>query len=98
MLPTNLVRVRPARHRLLPQYLDSEAESWSDVAEQVLEVYRNKRGSTYGEIEEELEEAIGDHPAQIVCRGLAKLLEDRCEFDVVSGHPPEDLRENVFLT
>ena len=29
-------------------------------------------------------------------QGLAKLLEDRCEFDVVSGRPPEELREAVF--
>ena len=27
---------------------------------------------------------------------MAKLLEDRCEFEVVSGHPPERLREAVF--
>jgi predicted nuclease of restriction endonuclease-like RecB superfamily len=32
----------------------------------------------------------------LVHQGLAKLLEDRCEFEVVSGHPPEELRERVF--
>jgi predicted nuclease of restriction endonuclease-like RecB superfamily len=97
MLPTNLVRVRHSRNRLVPQYLDPGAESWIDTAGQVLEVYRGKHGVTYGEIEDELEDAIGNHPAHIVCRGLAKLLEDRCEFEVLSGQPPEELRERVFL-
>jgi predicted nuclease of restriction endonuclease-like RecB superfamily len=31
-----------------------------------------------------------------VHQGLAKLLEDRCEFDVESSHPPDELRERVF--
>src|SRR5262249_6605931 len=39
-----------------------------------------------------------DDPGQLVHQGLAKLLEDRCEFEVVSGHPPEQLRELVFTT
>jgi len=97
MLSANLVRVRSVKNRLVPQYLDTGAESWRDAAEQVLQVYRGKQGMAYGDIEEELEDAIGKHPAQIVCRGFAKLLEDRCEFETVSGHPPEDLRERVFL-
>src|SRR5262249_32998101 len=38
----------------------------------------------------------GDDARQLVHQGLAKLLEDRCEFDVVSSHPPEQIRERVF--
>ncbi len=32
----------------------------------------------------------------MVHQGLAKLLEDRCKFEVVSGQPPEQLRSVVF--
>src|SRR5580765_5704075 len=96
MLPTNLVRVRHARNRLAPQYLDASADSWREIAEQVLDIYRGKENATRGEIEEELEELIGNHPGQILFQGLAKLLEDRCEFETVSGHPPPELREKVF--
>jgi predicted nuclease of restriction endonuclease-like RecB superfamily len=96
MLPTNLVRVRNARTRLAPQYLDPSAESWREIAEQVLDVFRGKEGRTRGEIEEDLEELIGKHPGQVLFQGLAKLLEDRCEFETVSGHPPPELREKVF--
>src|SRR5579871_1727536 len=96
MLPTNLVRVRNVKSRLSPQYLDSSSESARDTAEQVLDVFRGKNGVSRGELDEELEEMIGNHPGQILFQGLAKLLEDRCEFEVVSDQPPPEIREKVF--
>src|SRR5262245_40183113 len=96
MLPTNLVRVKFARNRIVPQFLDPSVESWRDIAEQMLQVFREKNGISRGELEQEIEDAIGNHPGQLVHQGLAKLLEDRCEFEIVSGHPPEELREHVF--
>ena len=96
MLPTPLVRVRHVRNRLALQYLDASTQSWRDIAEQVLAVFRGREGVTRGELEEDLEEATGNHPAKQIYDGLAKLCEDRCEFEVVSGHPPDELREKVF--
>jgi uncharacterized protein len=97
MLPSNLVRVRQARSRLTPQYLDPSSAAWRDIAGQLLEMFRGQTGRTRGELEEDLEELIGNHPGQIVFQGLAKLLEDRCEFEIVSSHPPDEIREKVFL-
>jgi predicted nuclease of restriction endonuclease-like RecB superfamily len=91
------VRVRFNRNRVAPQYLDASHATWIPLAEQVLGIFQSAGNITRGELEEELEEGIGNHPAQIVANGLAKLLEDRCEFEVVSGHPPDELREKVFL-
>jgi predicted nuclease of restriction endonuclease-like RecB superfamily len=51
---------------------------------------------TRGELDRELADAFGDAPDKQVHQGLAKLLEDRCEFEVVSGQPPELLRLEVF--
>ena len=96
MLPTNLVRVKFARNRVAPQFLDASVESWRDVAAQMLEVFRGREGISRGALEADVEDAIGNHPGQLVHQGLAKLLEDRCEFEIVSGHPPEELREQVF--
>src|SRR5262249_24812029 len=53
-------------------------------------------GRTRGELEAEVAETFGGDAAQLVYRGLAKLLEDRCEFEVISGQPPEKVREVVF--
>src|SRR5262245_54803759 len=96
MLSTSHVRVRFVRNRVVPNYIDVTSDHWGDVAGRLLEVYRGREGATRGEIEEELAETIGDHPGQIVHQGLAKLLEDRCEFETVSGQPPEQLRDAVF--
>src|SRR5207253_4567746 len=96
MLTGKMVRVRFARERLLPYYLDTESENWLEVAEALLEIFRDKEGRTRGEIEEEIEETFGNDPGQLVQQGLMKLLEDRCEFDVASDHPPEQLRQAAF--
>jgi predicted nuclease of restriction endonuclease-like RecB superfamily len=96
MLTGKMVRVRYGRDRILPCYLDAGDTAWQEVAARLLELFRGQAGRTRGELEADLEETFGSDPAQIVHQGLAKLLEDRCEFEVVSGHPPEQLREAVF--
>src|SRR5204862_262653 len=97
MLTGKQVRVRFGRNnRITPSYIDHGDPSWQAVAERLLELYRGQEGRTRGELEEEVYETFSGDPRQLVHNGLAKLLEDRCEFDVVSGHPPEQLRELVF--
>src|SRR6516225_8446506 len=96
MLTGNLVRVRYARQRIIPYYIDAADPGWLASAERLLELFRGQEGRTRGELEEDLADAFGDEGGQLVYRGLAKLLEDRCEFEVVSGQPPERLREAVF--
>src|SRR3954466_6433278 len=96
MLTGKMVRVRFARDRILPCYLDAGDPAWREVAERLLGLFRGQEGRTRGELEDERREAFGDDPGQLVHQGLAKLLEDRCEFEVVSGHPPEKIRELVF--
>jgi predicted nuclease of restriction endonuclease-like RecB superfamily len=96
MLTGNLVRARYAKQRIVPYYIDADDLSWLSAAERLLELFRRQDGRTRGELEEDLADAFGEEGGQLVYRGLAKLLEDRCEFEVVSGQPPERLREAVF--
>jgi predicted nuclease of restriction endonuclease-like RecB superfamily len=98
MLTGKMVRVRYARDRIIPYYLDVADPTWHEAAERLLELFRTQEGRTRGALEEDLKETFGNDPGQIVHQGLAKLLADRCEFEVVSGHPPEQLRELVFTT
>jgi predicted nuclease of restriction endonuclease-like RecB superfamily len=91
-----MVSVRYARDRIIPRYLDVNDPTWREVAERLLGLFRGQEGRTRGELEEEQTELFGDDPSQLVHQGLAKLLEDRCEFEVVSGHPPEAIRAAVF--
>ena len=96
MLIGKQVRVRHARNKLVPLYLDPANPGWVGAAEQLLLAYRDAAGHTRGDLDDQLEGLLGDGPNQLVHQGLAKLLEDRCEFEVASDLPPEAVREAVF--
>src|SRR5262249_56654319 len=96
VLTGKLVRVRYPRDRIAPCYLDTDDATWLDVAGRLRELFAAHAGRTRGELDEELREALGDDPSHLVHRGLAKLLEDRCDFEVAAGLPPDRLREAAF--
>ena len=96
MLTGKMVRVRYARDRIIPHYIKTADPAWLETAERLLELFRGQEGKTRGELEDGQREAFGDDPGQLVHQGLAKLLEDRCEFEVSSAHPPEQVRAAVF--
>jgi len=97
MLTGDLVRVKISRQRVIPQYIDRDAGHWLEAAESLLLLFREGAGMTRGELEAEIDELFGGGgKATQVYRGLAKVLEDRAEFEVVADVPPEDVREKVF--
>jgi predicted nuclease of restriction endonuclease-like RecB superfamily len=97
MLTGNLVRVKTTRQqRVVPIYLDRESPHWLEVAESLLLIFREGVGMTRGEIEAEIDELVGEGLATLAHRGLAKVLEDRAEFEVVADAAPETVREKVF--
>ena len=97
MLTGDLVRVRISKERVIPLYLNRESPQWLEVAESLLLIFREGVGMTRGEIEAEIDELFGGGgKATLAHRGLAKVLEDRAEFEVVADVPPEPIREKVF--
>lgn len=96
MLTGNLVRVRISRGRVIPLYLRRDDPAWLEVAESLLLVFREGAGMTRGQIAAEIDEMVGEGAATLAHRGLAKVLEDRAEFEVVADVPPEELRRRVF--
>ena len=96
MLTGNLVRVKFAKNKIAPQYLPTSQGGWLGLAEQLLLGFRAAAGRTRGEIYGDLAEVIGEGQPALVPRGLADLLEDRCEFEVNSDFPPDTIREAVF--
>lgn len=97
MLTGDLIRVKYAKQRVVPLYIDRDAPHWLEAAESLLLLYREGKGLTRGEIEAEVDALFGGGgKATQVHRGLAKVLEDRAEFEVVSDIPPDSVREKVF--
>src|SRR5437868_3563668 len=98
MLTGDLVRVKISKQRVVPLYIDRYAPHWLEAAESLLLLYREGKGMTRGEIESEVDELFGGGgKATQVHRGLAKVLEDHAEFEVVADVPPEVIREKVFM-
>ena len=96
MLTGNLVLTRGSKDRVIPRYLLRDSQQWLEVAESLLMIFREGVGMTRGEIGDEIDALVGEGMANLVHRGLAKVLEDRAEFEVVADVPPEQLREKVF--
>jgi predicted nuclease of restriction endonuclease-like RecB superfamily len=96
MLTGKLVRVRTTRDRVIPLWLNVTQAEWIAAAEQLLSIFRAHRGRSRGDLDEEIELEFGALPEQLIYRGLAKLLEDRCEFEVEARLPPEQIRDVVF--
>ncbi|MBI1321907.1 DUF790 family protein [bacterium] len=96
MLTGNLVRVRTSKLRVLPLYLNRESAEWLSVAESLLEIFRTAAGLTRGELESAIDDLFGSGQATLAHRGLARVLEDRSEFEVVSDVDPEVLRDKLF--
>jgi predicted nuclease of restriction endonuclease-like RecB superfamily len=98
MLTGNLVRVKTSsKGRIVPLYLRRDDPRWLEAAESLLLIFREGVNLTRGEIDTEIDELIGEGIATLAHRGLAKVLEDRAEFEVVADVPPETVREKVFL-
>jgi predicted nuclease of restriction endonuclease-like RecB superfamily len=96
MLTGNLVRVATSKQRIIPRYLNRDSPQWLEVAESLLMIFREGVGTTRGEIEAEIDELVGEGLATLTHRGLAKVLEDGSDFEVVAEVPPETVREKVF--
>jgi predicted nuclease of restriction endonuclease-like RecB superfamily len=97
MLTGDLVRVRTSKERVVPVYIDRNVRRWLEAAESLLLLFREGIGMTRGEIESGINELFGGGgKATQVYRGLAKVLEDRAEFEVVADVAPEVIREKVF--
>ena len=97
MLTGDMIRVKLARERVIPLFIDREGARWLEAAESLLLLFREGIGMTRGEIESEIDALFGGGgKATQVYRGLAKVLEDRAEFEVVADVPPDVLREKVF--
>jgi predicted nuclease of restriction endonuclease-like RecB superfamily len=50
MLVGKMVRVRYARDRIVPHYLNVDDPNWRALAERLLELFRGQEGRTRGEL------------------------------------------------
>ncbi len=96
MLSNKLIRVKLYRNRIEPLWVDPHDPYLQMVAGRLIELFQSAVGTTRAELEEELQMQFGNQPTQLIHAGLAKLLEDYSEFEMLADIPPEELRQRVF--
>lgn len=80
---------------IVPKRLAIDAKNL-EIATSLITCFQEAQGSTQGEVDRQLQELEGDSPDYRLKRGLAHLLKNLCEFEVVSPLEPQLLRERVF--
>jgi uncharacterized protein len=96
MLSGNQLRVRVVRNKVIPNYLPIDEPVWQTAAHQLLELFKEANGRTRGELDEDLQNFTTAGPDQLIWQGLAKLLDDRCEYEIASDFPPAQIRDTAF--
>lgn len=96
MLTLNLVRVREISDQIVPYYIDVQDPKLLEIAEVLLRIYQQQQNQTRKSLDESLEELLECGKHVHLCRGLNRLLEDRCSFFVDSHVEPSEARKTVF--
>lgn len=97
MLTLDLLRSKIVGDEIRPVYLAvGGGTRYARVAERILGIYRDHVGKTAGELSESMAEFTGGAADYKIYRGLAKVLEEFCEFDRLADVDAEGLRMRVF--
>lgn len=98
MLTADLIRTWKKGPYIGPKYVKVDSEEYLRIAQELIEIFFQQKGRKREELRTSLRAHIADSPDYLIHRGLAKLLLDRSEFQVVSGSgiDPRMLREKVF--
>ena len=98
MLTADLVNARRSGHELKVLPLDARQRARAmELAAVFLDLARSHIGYTREELEQAWSAVAAAPHERRLADGLAKLIEDRCEFDADSSINPEELRREVFL-
>lgn len=97
MLTDDLLRVRRTPKGLAPSYLRGAARArMLPIAEGLVATVRAMQGRPRHEVDAALSAVPVAARDRLVARGLRKLLDDRCEWEVAAGLDPEVVRAEVF--
>ena len=98
MLTVDLVRARRRGGRIaVPPLRPAERERALAVAEEYVAAARAAVGSTRSAFEAACDDVPYHETDYLLVRGLRKLVEDRCEFEVRDDVDPAALRRTVFV-
>lgn len=95
MLTADLLRYRTRKGVVRPQYVKKSDEVMAAALELVA-AYRDGVGEPAGALGALVDDIVGHGTDFLLWRGLAKLLDDRSEFETRSPRDPVEIRRRVF--
>ncbi|MFB6375445.1 MAG: DUF790 family protein [Bradymonadaceae bacterium] len=96
MLTADLVRSRTTDDTVTPLLIDPDERRHREAAGKVIQVFEEHLGESKGDLEDAIDElTVADTDYKIV-HGLAKLLKDECEFEMVASIEPRKIRRRLF--
>jgi len=96
VLTANLARSRTRDGTIHPLFIDPDDERYRETAAELIRIFEEHLGEPKGEVEETIDQlTIADTDYKIV-QGLAKLLQDECEFETVAAVAPREIRQQLF--
>jgi len=96
VLTADLARSRTRNGRVQPLFIDADDERYRETAAELIRIFEEHLGEPKGGLEEKINQlTIADTDYKIV-QGLAKLLQDECEFETVAAAEPREIRQQLF--
>ncbi len=97
MLTADLIQAYVRQKQIRPKYISTEEPDLLKLADLLISIYLQHKNKTRQQLNEALKDLIGDSPYFILIKGLAKLLDDRSQWDIQAAIDPVVLRDHVFL-
>jgi predicted nuclease of restriction endonuclease-like RecB superfamily len=96
VLTADLARSRTHKDTITPLFIDTDDQRYRDTADELIQIFEEHLGEQKGELEDTIDQlTIADTDYKIV-QGLAKLLKDECEFEIVAPVDPREIRQALF--
>ena len=96
MLTADLARSRRSDGQIRPSFIDPDEQRYRETAAELIGIFEEHLGEPKGKLEDTIDElTVSDTDYKIV-QGLAKLLTDECEFEVIAPVEPREIRQELF--
>jgi len=90
VLTADLARSRRSDGQIRPSFIDPDEQRYRETAAELIGIFEEHLGEPKGELEDTIDElTVSDTDYKIV-QGLAKLLTDECEFEVIAPVEPHE--------
>ena len=96
VLTADLARSRTTHETVTPLFIDADAEQYRETASELIQLFEAHLGEPKGDLGDAIDQlTVADTDYKII-QGLAKLLQDECEFDVMAPVEPREIRQRLF--